>query len=79
MKYLLLLAFFTSTDGKSFYLQSTNSMEFESKLACELAGAGAWDTFKKAKAVNAVNMVGWCMAKDAKSSSDVYRLANVGK
>jgi hypothetical protein len=52
-------------------------MEFESKLACELAGAGTWETFKKS--ANAINMVGWCMAKDAKLSSDVYRLPNVGK
>jgi hypothetical protein len=79
MKYLLLLAFFASPDGTNFYLQTTSTMEFDSKTACELAGAGTWDTFKNAKAVNAVNMVGWCMAKDAKLSSDIYRLPNVGR
>lgn len=79
MKYLLLLAFFSSPDGKNFYLQSTSTMEFESKLACELAGAGTWETFKISKAVNAINMVAWCMAKDAKVPGDIYRLPNVGK
>ncbi|MET4802825.1 hypothetical protein [Bradyrhizobium sp. LB11.1] len=78
MKYLLLLAFFVSQDGKTFYLQSTSTMEFESKLACELAGAGTWETFKSAKS-NAINLVAWCMAKDATKSSEIYRLNNVGR
>jgi hypothetical protein len=77
MKYVLLLAFFVSQDGKTFFLQSTSTMEFESKIACELAGAGTWETFKRS--ANAINMVGWCMAKDAKAAADIYRLPNVGK
>ncbi|MGY4509088.1 hypothetical protein ACVIN2_002542 [Bradyrhizobium sp. USDA 3650] len=78
MKFILLLAFFVAPDGKTFLLQSTSSMEFDNKLACESAGAGIWDTFK-ASNVNAVKIVAWCIPSDAKQPSDVHRLENVGK
>jgi hypothetical protein len=78
MKYILLLAFFAAPDGKTFLLQSTSSLELDSKTACEAAGAGIWDTFKTSKAT-AMNMVAWCVPKDAQDRKEIYRLNSVGK
>lgn len=76
MKYILLMMFFTTTDGSHWLLQNTASLELDTEVACKSAGVGIWSTFEK---TNGMNMLAWCMPKGATKSSDVMRLKDVGQ
>jgi hypothetical protein len=81
MKFILLLAFFTTTDGKQYLLQTTNySGEYETAQACKSAAETVWTTFKKPLGKsNAVNLVAWCLAKETAQSSQNFRVDTVGQ
>jgi hypothetical protein len=76
MKYILLMMFFTTPDGSHWALQNTASLELDTDVACQSAGAGIWSTFEK---TNGINMIAWCMPKGATQISDIKRLEDVGQ
>lgn len=79
MKYILLLIFFTTADGKQYLLQTSNTSEYESRDACKLAAESVWASFKPLGTQNAMKVAAWCLAKDAKLATDNFRIDTVGK
>lgn len=71
MSYVLLLIFFTSTDGKSFLLTNTTNMDVADVAACKAAATGVWNGFKDTKLVK---LAAWCVPKDVTDGKKVERI-----
>lgn len=67
MKYVVLLAFFTSVDGKNFVLQSTTNIETEDTASCKSTADGVWTSFKDNKFVK---IAAWCIPKSTEGGKN---------
>lgn len=76
MKYILFLMFFsaaTTDPAKQFWtLQSSQSVEFEDRVACEKAGHAI---LSSVRTTNTMKVAVWCMASASQGGNlDIIRL-----